>query len=130
MSSSDVSISIGGQSGGSSCYLASMSSTDFDDPRPVLASSFSLSEAEVEPPNVHQQQQHHPIHKMTSTNPKVKLKTAYRKSAGSSFMQHQKNLDSILPATTEEDNNGHHNNNNNNYHRYKKEVHKILIIWL
>ena len=97
-----------------------MSSTDFDDPRPVLASSFSLSEAEVEqqPPNVHpqqQQQQHHPIHK-TSANPKVKLKTAYRKS-GSSYMQHQKNLDSILPATTEEDNNGHHNNNNNNYHR-------------
>ena len=43
--SSDV--SFGNTSGvsGSSCYLASMSSADFDD-RPPLASSFSLSEAE------------------------------------------------------------------------------------
>jgi len=43
--SSDV--SLGNTSGvsGSSCYLASMSSADFDD-RPPLASSFSLSEAE------------------------------------------------------------------------------------
>jgi hypothetical protein len=43
--SSDV--SLGNHSGvsGSSCYLASMSSADFDD-RPALASSFSLSEAE------------------------------------------------------------------------------------
>ena len=114
VSSSDVSISIGGQSGGSSCYLASMSSTDFDDPRPVLASSFSLSEAEVEQQQQPQQQQrqHQPIQHKTSTNPKVKLKTAYRKS-GNNF---QKNLDIILPATTEEDNNGHLNNNNN-YHR-------------
>ena len=114
VSSSDVSISIGGQSGGSSCYLASMSSTDFDDPRPVLASSFSLSEAEVEQLQ-QQQRQHQPIQHKTSTNPKVKLKTAYRKS-GNNF---QKNLDIILPATTEEDNNGHLNNNNN-YHRYEK----------
>ena len=48
--SSDMSISASGGQSGSSCYLASMSSTDFDD-RPVLASSFSLSEAEVEPPS-------------------------------------------------------------------------------
>ena len=50
VSSSDMSISASGGQSGSSCYLASMSSTDFDD-RPVLASSFSLSEAEVEPPS-------------------------------------------------------------------------------
>ena len=47
--SSNVSseVSLGNTSGvsGSSCYLASMSSADFDD-RPALASSFSLSEAE------------------------------------------------------------------------------------
>ena len=47
--SSNVSseVSLGNTSGvsGSSCYLASMSSADFDD-RPPLASSFSLSEAE------------------------------------------------------------------------------------
>ena len=48
VSSSDVSISAGGGQSGSSCYLASMSSTDFDDSRPVMASSFSLSEAEIE----------------------------------------------------------------------------------
>lgn len=47
VSSSDVSISASGGHSGSSCYLASMSSTDFDD-RPVLASSFSLSEAEID----------------------------------------------------------------------------------
>ena len=48
--SSNVSseVSFGNVSGvsGSSCYLASMSSADFDDSRPVLASSFSMSEAD------------------------------------------------------------------------------------
>ncbi len=45
--SSNVSseISFGNVSGGSSCYLASMSSADFDE-RPPLASSLSLSEAD------------------------------------------------------------------------------------
>jgi len=45
--SSDVSLGNTSAVSGSSCYLASMSSADFDD-RPVLASSFSLSEAEEE----------------------------------------------------------------------------------
>jgi hypothetical protein len=43
--SSDVSFGNASAVSGSSCYLASMSSADFDD-RPALASSFSLSEAE------------------------------------------------------------------------------------
>ena len=43
--SSDVSFGNNSGVSGSSCYLASMSSADFDD-RPPLASSFSLSEAE------------------------------------------------------------------------------------
>ena len=43
--SSDVSFGNTSAVSGSSCYLASMSSADFDD-RPALASSFSLSEAE------------------------------------------------------------------------------------
>ena len=43
--SSDVSFGNTSAVSGSSCYLASMSSADFDD-RPPLASSFSLSEAE------------------------------------------------------------------------------------
>ena len=43
--SSDVSFGNNSAVSGSSCYLASMSSADFDD-RPPLASSFSLSEAE------------------------------------------------------------------------------------
>ena len=43
--SSDVSFGGGSAVSGSSCYLASMSSADFDD-RPPLASSFSLSEAD------------------------------------------------------------------------------------
>ena len=43
--SSDVSFGNASARSGSSCYLASMSSADFDD-RPPLASSFSLSEAE------------------------------------------------------------------------------------
>ena len=43
--SSDVSFGNASAVSGSSCYLASMSSADFDD-RPPLASSFSLSEAE------------------------------------------------------------------------------------
>ena len=45
--SSDVSLGNTSVVSGSSCYLASMSSADFDD-RPPLASSFSLSEAEEE----------------------------------------------------------------------------------
>ena len=45
--SSDVSLGNTSAVSGSSCYLASMSSADFDD-RPVLASSFSLSEADEE----------------------------------------------------------------------------------
>ena len=45
--SSDVSLGNTSAVSGSSCYLASMSSADFDD-RPALASSFSLSEAEEE----------------------------------------------------------------------------------
>ena len=45
--SSDVSLGNTSAVSGSSCYLASMSSADFDD-RPPLASSFSLSEAEEE----------------------------------------------------------------------------------
>ena len=43
--SSDVSFGNNSAVSGSSCYLASMSSADFDD-RPPLASSFSMSEAE------------------------------------------------------------------------------------
>ena len=43
--SSEVSLGNTSVVSGSSCYLASMSSADFDD-RPALASSFSLSEAE------------------------------------------------------------------------------------
>ena len=43
--SSDISFGNASAVSGSSCYLASMSSADFDD-RPALASSFSLSEAE------------------------------------------------------------------------------------
>ena len=43
--SSDVSFGNASAVSGSSCYLASMSSADFDD-RPPLASSFSLSEAD------------------------------------------------------------------------------------
>ena len=43
--SSDVSFGNASAVSGSSSYLASMSSADFDD-RPPLASSFSLSEAE------------------------------------------------------------------------------------
>lgn len=91
VSSSDVSISAGGHSG-SSCYLASMSSTDFDE-RPILASSFSLSEAEAEadtsdiPPKKPQLQ---------PKQQRVKLKTAYRRNP---FVQKQENL---LPATEEE----------------------------
>lgn len=81
VSSSDVSISAGGHSG-SSCYLASMSSTDFDD-KPVLASSFSLSEAELEESNLVQKQ-------------RVKLKSAFKRMSRKS---------ETLP-TMEEDSNG------------------------
>ena len=82
VSSSDVSISAGGHSG-SSCYLASMSSTDFDD-KPILASSFSLSEAEVEETNLVQK------------NRGVKLKSVFRRMSN-------KNKSETLPSTMEED---------------------------
>ena len=105
VSSSDVSISIGGQSG-SSCYLASMSSTDFDEPRgPILASSFSLSEAEVDNPgggasgDVSSSGVQH--QKSSKHNPKlVKLKSGGAASRKSAFIVHKH--DSVLPATTEE----------------------------
>ena len=84
VSSSDVSISAGGHSG-SSCYLASMSSTDFDD-KPILASSFSLSEAELEESNLVQKQ-------------RVKLKSAFKRMSRKS---------ETLP-TMEEDSNGSSN---------------------
>lgn len=71
-----------------------MSSTDFDDSRPVLASSFSLSEAEVDLNT--EPTASNPV--QTKTNPKVKLKSAYRKS-GLISQKH----DNVLPSTTEED---------------------------
>ena len=62
VSSSDISF---GNTSGSSCYLASMSSADFDDGtipgRVGLASSFSLSEADEAEYGSADQQQQQPI---------------------------------------------------------------------
>ncbi len=101
VSSSDVSLSAGGGPSGSSCYLASMSSVDFDD-RPVLASSFSLSEAEADAEGIHQpqpqpQQQLPPIQPATH---RAKLRTAFRRGPMASGSLHKQ--DSLLPTTAEE----------------------------
>ena len=110
VSSSDMSISASGGQSGSSCYLASMSSTDFDD-RPILASSISLSEAEIEPATPATAVEVDGVANTasamfgaTSGQPrtgsrKVKLKAAYKRP----LLQHQRTESSTLPSTTEEE---------------------------
>ena len=105
VSSSDMSISASGGQSGSSCYLASMSSTDFDD-RPILASSISLSEAEIEPATPATAVEVGGVANTASTmfgatpgNRKVKLKAAYKRP----LLQHQRTESSTLPSTTEEE---------------------------
>ena len=107
--SSDMSISASGGQSGSSCYLASMSSTDFDD-RPILASSISLSEAEIEPATPATAVEVGGVANTASAmfgatssgqpgNRKVKLKAAYKRP----LLQHQRTESSTLPSTTEEE---------------------------
>ena len=109
VSSSDMSISASGGQSGSSCYLASMSSTDFDD-RPILASSISLSEAEIEPATPATAVEVGGVANTASAmfgatssgqpgNRKVKLKAAYKRP----LLQHQRTESSTLPSTTEEE---------------------------
>ena len=108
--SSDMSISASGGQSGSSCYLASMSSTDFDD-RPILASSISLSEAEIEPATPATAVEVGGVANTASAmfgatscggqpgSRKVKLKAAYKRP----LLQHQRTESSTLPSTTEEE---------------------------
>ena len=85
-----------------------MSSTDFDD-RPILASSISLSEAEIEPATPATAVEVGGVANTASAmfgatsgqpgNRKVKLKAAYKRP----LLQHQRTESSTLPSTTEEE---------------------------